>query len=559
MLRGSNSVRFARSTPLLQVLCVCALGLSLGCQEPRRTLPPGASAPLFSDLGDHHMAITTSEPLAQRYFDQGLILTYGFNHAEAVRSFREAQRLDPDCAACFWGEAYALGPNINRAMEPDDAPPAWQALQRAQAAAAGASPLERDLIGALAKRYAAEAPEDRAPLDRAYADAMREVARMHPDHPDVLALFAESLLDLMPWDYYAADGSTKPEADQAIAALERAIELSPRHPGAIHYYIHAVEKHAPRKAEAAADRLRGLVPGAGHLVHMPSHIYLRVGRYHDASVVNEEAAAADESYITQCRAQGFYPSNYYPHNVDFLQASAAFEGRSRLALETARKLGRMTPAEAVGEFPNVEEFMPRHLFALVRFGRWEQVLEEPEPPGGVPYLKGAWHYARGLAFAATDRADEARRELAALEESRKQWLGKGRVFLSGSSPEQLLEIAGRVLAARIASETGDWDAAVAALRRAAALEDALPYSEPPPWHFPVRDALGQVLLDAGRPAEAEAVFRKQLEHAPGSGWSLHGLAASLRAQGRDAEAAEVGGRFDEAWRRADLKLERAVF
>ena len=545
-----------------QVLLVLALlsgWPALGCGESRRTLSPGASAPLFSDLGDHHLAVATREPLAQRYFDQGLVLTYGFNHAEAVRSFREAQRLDPTCAACFWGEAYALGPNINRAMEPDDGVPAWQALERARAAAPGAAPLERELIGALEVRYAAEPPEDRAPLDRAYAAAMRGVAKAHPDHPDVLALFAEALLDTTPWDYYAADGSAKPEVAEALTVLERALELAPRHPGALHFYIHAVEAKQPGRAEAAADRLRGLVPGAGHLVHMPSHIYLRVGRYHDASQVNEEAAAADESYITQCRSQGFYPANYYPHNVDFLQASATFEGRSRLALDTARKLRRMTPPEAVGEFPNVEEYMPRQLFALARFGRWDELLAEPKPPDGVPYLSGSWHYARGIAFAATGKLEAAERERAALGESQRAWQGVERVFLSGATPQQLLEIADQVLAGRIASARGAWNEALAALRQAVALQNALPYSEPPPWHFPIRDALGQALLDAGKPAEAEAVFREQLVETPGSGWSLHGLAASLRAQGRTDEAREVAERFEMAWRRADTDLERAVF
>ena len=545
-----------------QVLLVLALlpGWAVfGCGEPRRTVPPGASAPLFSDLGDHHLTITTREPLAQRYFDQGLILAYGFNHAEAVRSFREAQRLDPSCSACFWGEAYALGPNINRAMRAENAAPAWSALESALGAMGGATQLERSLIDALAKRHVREPSDDRAPLDRAYAAAMREVAKSHPDHPDVLALFGEALLDTMPWDYYTGDGSPKPETAEAVAALERALERAPRHPGALHFLIHAVEAHAPERAEAAADRLRGLVPGAGHLVHMPSHIYLRVGRYHDASVVNEEAAAADESYITQCRAQGFYPSNYYPHNVDFLQASATYEGRSQLALDAARKLQRMTPPEAVGEFPNIEEFMPRSLFARVRFGRFGQVLAEPEPAAGLPYLKGAWHYARGIALAATGRYDEAERELAALDESRRAWDGVDRVFLSGSTPAQLLAIAGRVLAARIASERGAWEDALVALHQAVALQDALPYSEPPAWYFPVRDALGQALLDAGRPAQAEAVFREQLSHTPGSGWSLYGFAESLRAQGRADEAREVTARFADAWRRADVSLERAVF
>jgi tetratricopeptide (TPR) repeat protein len=546
--------------PVAVSAAILAWVAATGCGESRRELPAGASAPLFSDLGDHHLPITTAAPLAQRYFDQGLVLSYGFNHAEAVRSYREAQRLDPACAICLWGEAYALGPNINKAMDPTDAPRAWEALQRALRLAPSASELERALIGALAKRYAPEPPEDRAPLDRAYADAMRAVAAAYPEHPDVLALYAESLLDTAPWDYYAG-GAPKPDTALAVAALEHALAIAPRHPGALHFYIHAVEPEKPERGESAADRLRDLVPGAGHLVHMPSHIYLRVGRYHDASVVNEKAAAADESYITQCRAQGFYPSNYYPHNIDFLQASASFEGRSRLAIDSARRLRNAIPDATVSEHPNVEEFMPRHLFALVRFGRWREVLAQDEPVAQLRYLRGTWHYARGIALAATGEGRAAEAQLASLSELRGAWETdpQGRVFLSGATPAQLLAIAERVLEARIAGERGAWEHAIPALRNAVSLQDALPYAEPPPWYFPVREALGYALLEAGRPAEAERVYREQLAQTPETGWSLYGLGASLRAQANPDEAAEVARRFAAAWKRADVTLERPIF
>jgi tetratricopeptide (TPR) repeat protein len=521
-------------------------------------IPPGATAPLFNDLGDHHMAVTTRSPTAQRYFDQGLILTYGFNHAEAVRSFREAQRIDPHCAMCFWGEAYALGPNINKPMDPADTQRAWDATRLAQRAAASATPRERALIAALTSRYAVDPPDDRSGLDRAYADAMRDVAARFPGDPDVQALFAESLMDTMPWDYYLPDGAPKSETIEAAAALERAMEKDPNHPGAIHYYIHAMEPQMPERAEAPADRLGNLAPGAGHLVHMPSHIYLRVGRYHDASVANEKAARADESYITQCRAQGFYPAAYYPHNIDFFQASAAFEGRSRDAIDAARRLVATIPVDQIGEFPSIEEFLPKHLFALARFGRWDEILAVPEPAPELRYARGGWHYARGLARASQGSTREARHELAEVQTLRDGWAQRDFVFLSNASPAQLLGIAARVLEARIEGAEKNWDAAVELLAAAVEIQDSLTYTEPPPWYFPVREALGDALLRAHRPAEAEAIFVKQLEYTPHNGWSLFGLSQSLRAQGKLDQAATAQAAFEKAWSRADLKLHSAV-
>ncbi len=532
--------------------------MSSSSESPRRELPPGATAPLFNDLGDYHMAVTTHSPTAQRYFDQGLVLTYGFNHAEAVRSFREAQRIDPQCALCFWGEAYALGPNINKPMDPADAQQAFDAMGSAQRTAASATPREQALIGALATRYAADPPDDRSSLDRAYADAMRKLAVRFPDDPDVQALFAESLMDTMPWNYYLPDGAPKPETIEAAAALERAMEQEPRHPGAIHYYIHAMEPQMPERAEAGADLLGNLAPGAGHLVHMPSHIYLRLGRYHDASAANEKAARADESYITQCRAQGFYPAAYYPHNIDFFQASAAFEGRSRESIDAAQRLVATLPMDHVDEFPNIEEFHPKYVYALARFGRWDEILAVPEPEPALRYARGGWHYARGLALASRDAIPEARHELAEVQTLRDGWAQQDFVFLSNASPAQLLGIAALVLEARIEGAEKNWDAAVVLLSAAVEIQDSLSYTEPPPWYFPVREALGDALLRARHPAEAEAVFVKQLEYTPSNGWSLFGLAQSLRAQGKMDEAATAQAAFDKAWSRADLKLHSAV-
>jgi tetratricopeptide (TPR) repeat protein len=526
---------------------------------PRRVLPDGAGAPLFTDLGSFHFPVTTRVPLAQRYFDQGFILTYGFNHPEAVRSFREAQRLDPACAMCFWGEAYALGPNINKPMDDADVPAAWTATQAAErAAAANASPRERALIDALAKRYGPEAVKDRAPLDRAYADAMREVARRFPDDLDVQTLWVESVMDTMPWSYYEADGTPKPETAEAIAVVESVIAKQPDHPGALHFYIHLVEaSDTAARAEAAADRLGHLVPGAGHLVHMPAHIYLRVGRYHDASTANEKAAAADETYITQCRVQGYYPATYYPHNIHFLWASAAFEGRSAVSIEAARRLVANLTPEMVDELPLAEEFLPIPLVGLARFGRWDEILAAAPPPEKRRYLTAMWRYARGTALAAKGDVAGADGELRHVRAIRDELAPKKIMFWSNSRPDQLLDIAAHDLEGRIAGARGRWAAAVAPLRKAVALQDALPYTEPPPWYFPERDALGHALLRAGRPAEAEAVYREQLRRTPRNGWSLHGLVASLRAQGRDAS--EVEAERAAAWQLADVELPASVF
>jgi tetratricopeptide (TPR) repeat protein len=527
---------------------------------PRRVVPDGAGAPLFNDLGSTHHAVTTRSKLAQRYFDQGFVLTYAFNHPEAVRSFREAERLDPDCAMCFWGEAYALGSNINRPMDDADVTAAWTALQQALRASAGASERERALVRALAKRYAAEKVPDRAPLDRAYAEAMREVAHAYPDDLDVQTLFAEAVMDTMPWSYYEPDGTPKPETAEITAVLESVIARQPDHVGALHLYIHVVEPTATAaRGEAAADRLGGLVPGAGHLVHMPSHIYLRVGRYHDASVANERAAASDESYIAQCRVQGFYPASYYPHNIHFLWASAGLEGRSEVSIAAARRLVGNITDQMVMETPLVEEFLPVYLFGLARFGRWSDVLAQPPPPADRRYVTGAWHYTHGLALAATGDVAGAEADLAKVRAIRDELAPKAVPFWSGAKSDHLLDIAAHDLAGRIAGAQGRWDKAVAALRDAVKRQDALAYSEPPPWYFAEREALGHALLRAGKPAEAEAVYREQLARTPRSGWSLAGLVESLRAQGKTEAASEAEEQRAAAWQLADVTLPGSVF
>jgi tetratricopeptide (TPR) repeat protein len=521
---------------------------------------PGA--PLFGNLGDHHVPITTHSEKAQRYFDQGVTLAYGFNHAEAIRSFREAQRLDPDCAMCFWGEALAYGPNINAPMAPEAVEHAWVALEQAVAKAntAAVTGRERAYIRALQKRYQADPPGDRSALDLAYANAMRDVAAQYPDDLDAKTLFAEALMDTMPWDYYVDPDSPKPAALEVIAALESVMDVNADHPGALHLYIHIIEPSStPTRAEAAADRLADLVPGAGHLVHMPSHIYYRGGRYQDAAEANERASAADESYIAACKAQGFYPAGYYPHNIHFLWASASLEGRSRVALDTARKLTDAVPAEAFKEFPFLEEFAPTYYVTLARFGLWQEILEEPAPPQWLRYTTGIWHYVRGFALVNLGRSDEATPELAAVRAIAASDELAELVLFSGAAAKVLLGVASDVLGAELAAARGDHAEAIAALEAAIEKQDNFAYTEPPPWYFPVRQALGAQLLALGRAADAEAVYRQDLENHPRNGWSLFGLAESLRAQGKDDAAESVADRFQKAWARADVKLSASFF
>jgi len=534
---------------------------SVAEKPSRRTLPAGAEAPLFSDLGSYHYPVSTKNELAQKYFDQGLTLAYGFNHAEAARSFRECRRLDPTCAMCSWGEAYVLGPNINKPMDDADVEPAWKAMRQAITARDGASPKEKAMIDALAKRYVEKPVKDRKKLDLAYADAMRKVARAYPDDVDVQALFAESLMDTMPWDYYEKSGKPKKATVEVVNALESVMHRVPNHAGAIHFYIHAVEASAtPERAEAPADRLASLVPGAGHLVHMPSHIYIRLGRYNDATEANARAATADESYISQCHAQGFYPAMYYPHNLHFQWSAASLEGRSKLALDVSQKIVGFIPAEQAKQFPFLQELMPLHLYTLARFGRWQEILDAPAPDAQFHYATAAWHYARGMALASTGKSEEAAKEheiVATAAET--QEMKTFSVLSIGSTGSDLLRLASSVLEGKIAESRKDWKTAIRAYEDGAKKQDALTYSEPPPWYYPVRDALGRVYLEAGKPAEAEAVYRKQLALTPRNPWTLYGLAASLKAQGKDELAADVTRQFTKAWEKADVKLTSSVF
>ncbi len=544
-------------------LAACAKPAPPPEPAPPRTLlppPPGyvQSAPLLSGLGDRTHPISTQVELAQRYFDQGLMLAWGFNHAEAARSFREVQQLDPDSPMGYWGEALVLGPNINDpSMDPERVQGAWNALQQALARVGGAAPAEADYAQALAARYAPDPGADRAALDLAYADAMRELTLRHPDDLDAQALFAEALMDTTPWDYWLPGKEPKPVTREILDTLERVLERDPSHPLANHLTIHAVEAAYPERGVAAAERLPAAAPGAGHLVHMPAHIWIRVGRYADAAAANERAIAADRDYVTQCHAQGLYPIGYVPHNHHFLWFALSMQGRSAAAIEAAEHAAQHVDAEKLREpgYGTLQHYSVIPLYALSRFGRWMEILAQPQPAPDLRYPVGVWHYARGLALARMGRAEAAGLELGRLRRLAADPSLDSVTIWEINSTRALLGVAEAVLAGEIAFEQGDLDSAIAHFQEATAREDALAYDEPPPWHAPVRQTLGAALLAAGRPADAEAVYREDLARYPDNGWSLFGLAAALRAQGRSDEAAAVSLAFESAWRDADVVLD----
>ncbi len=541
----------------VSVFAVMLLAVSACAGGPA---PPGSDkpAPLFNNLGGHQHSITTASMDAQRYFNQGLTLGFAFNHAEAERSFRHAARLDPQCAMCWWGVAFVLGPNINKTMDRAAVAPTWEAVQKAQSLATRTTPREQAYIAALAQRYAKEPPADRAPLDTAFANAMRDLAQQYPDDLDASALFAEALMDRTPWTYYDNNGTPlRPETTEIVTTLESVLRRDPKHAWAIHLYIHATEaSDDPARAESYADTLASLVPGAGHLVHMPSHTYMRIGRYYDAVLANERAVAADNSYLSQCHAQGVYPVGYVLHNHHFLYSAASMAGNSERALKGAMSASAVTvhgkehdPSSGI----SVQHFAVQPLFASVRFGRWPEILETTAPPEGLDYRTGIWHYARGRAFVATGQLDSAQAELAALRKiAGKDELTKA--VLAVNTAADVLNVAVEVLAGELEATLGHPTQAVSHLEKGVELEDAMPYTEPARWLYPVRHSLGAVLLAAGQAPKAEAVYREDLRRNPENGWALYGLMQALDAQRKKAESAQVRQRFDKAWAHADITL-----
>ena len=551
------------------VLALC-LGVSaavLRGQTPPASAPapppPPAPTPkptvLFAGMGSHRHPIRTSSAEAQKFFDQGVVLLYGFNHEEAFRSFARAAELDPKSPMPHWGMALALGANYNDPEpEADRLKKARAEVEKALALSPNAAENERAYVEALATRYVADpAAADRAQLSRDYAAAMKSLSTRYPDDLDAATLYAEALMDLRPWDYWTKEGKPNEGTPEIVAQLERVLAVDPSHPGANHYYIHATEASLqPDKALASAQRLESLAPTAGHLVHMSAHTYMRVGRYHEASVANERGARADESYMAWCKAGGFYPFAYYPHNLHFLWTSETFEGRSAASLATSKKLAQTVTADVARQAAPAQEIYAVRFFAPVRFGKWEQVLAESAPPDDLPYALGMYHWARGMALANTGKLDDARAEQSALERIAAGDAVAKLEFLEGTAA-QVLGVASHLLGGEIARKQGDADRALAELDAAQRAESALRYTEPPGWPLPVRQYQGAALLEFGRAADAEAAFRDDLVEYPENGWSLFGLAAALRAQQKPA--VEVEHRFTGAWAAADVKLEQSRF
>jgi tetratricopeptide (TPR) repeat protein len=518
-------------------------------------------APLLEGLGDHHFPVTTSSPESQLFFDQGLRLTYAFNHSEALRSFKEAARLDPQNAMAYWGWALVLGPNLNLPMVPDVAPQAYQAAQRAVALSNRTSERERAFIQALAKRYAEDPGADRTRFDLAYAEAMAKLVERFPDDLDAATLYGAALMNLSPWDYWNLDGSPKENTVKVLDTLQSVVDRDPRHAGALHYYIHTVEARHPEKGEQHADMLAGLMPGAGHLVHMPSHIYMRVGRYTDSYAANSRAVSADEGYITQCRSQGIYPLNYYPHNIHFLAWSAMFQGRPEAALEAARKIVAKVPPEISSNknaWALYETFLSQPMFVMVRFGMWNAMMAEPKPDVASQFMTGIWHYGRALAYIHTDQPKQARQELRKLSEALEA-MGTVEHYIGFATAKTLMTIAEQIVLGEMAYSEGRVLEGLAHLERAVRLEDGLRYNEPPDWYFPVRHFLGAMLIDAGYPNEAEVVYAADLRKNPENGYSLFGLSQALQRQGRVKEARAFNERFSRAWADASHTLTSSRF
>jgi tetratricopeptide (TPR) repeat protein len=521
------------------------------------------SLPLFETFGDLHHDVASRVPLAQRYFDQGLRMAYGFNHEAAGRNFAEAARLDPQCAMCVWGQALVLGPNINLPMDPAHAKDATALAARAASLAATARPVDRALIQALQLRYADPAPADRAPLDRAYADAMAKVVAQFPEDDDAATLYAEALMDLSPWAYWEKDGAPGEFTPRLLGELERVLARNPRHIGAMHYYIHATESSpAPQRAEPYADALAKLAPGSGHLVHMPAHTYIRVGRYHDATLTNLAATTADKDFLAMCRgSNGVYPLGYVPHNWHFATMTTGLTGSRTLALQAAEQTARRADRAAMGEAPMefMQQFVVTPLLTQVRFGDWDAILADTATSPELPYPAAIRHFARGMAQVRKGALAEAAREADALHAIAIEPAMAKVSFFDINHADAVLRVADALLRGELLRAQGKRTQAIAALRAAAAAEDALAYNEPADWPLPVRPYLGAALLEAGKAKDAAEAFEQDLTTYPLNGWSLFGLAQAQQKLGQADAARETSKQQAAAWQWADAPLTAARY
>jgi tetratricopeptide (TPR) repeat protein len=526
--------------------------------DPKTAMGP--LSPKLKGLGDYHFPVTTSNPESQFFFDQGYKLVVGFNHSEAMRSFKEAARLDPNNAMAYWGWALTLGRNLNLPMLVNSSEQAYEAIQMAVALKDNVTQKERDYIDALATRYVSDLSLDRDPIDAAYRDAMEKLMNKYPDDLDAAVLYVASAMNTQPWDYWYADGSPKGKTEQLYDILTDVLKKDPDHAAAHHYLIHLTESMKPELAVESADSLAPIMPGAGHLVHMPSHIFMRVGRYQDAYDINIQAALVDEDYIMQCKAQGLYPLAYYPHNLHFLSWSSMYTGRSENAIDAAIKVKETVEG---GSRENTwglnETFRAQPIFVLARFGKWQELLELEKPFMRAQFLTGTWHYGRSLAYLHTGRMEEAEKELAKLTALREKLVKGQPGYTNFEDAGGLLSIAEALVIGEVAAKKGDYEKALYHLSRAVRMEDSLAYNEPPSWYFPTRHILGAVLMDAGQPVEAEVVYWEDLKNNPENAYSLYGLYQSLKAQNKNALAETTLARYKKMWADADVQLTSSRF
>lgn len=534
----------------------------LGCFSPKTNdkdwYTSGKKAPKFEGLGGIDFRISTSSKEAQEYFNQGMMLSYGFNHAEAARSFYEATRLDSTCAMGYWGFAYVLGPNYNAGMEEDNFQRAYEAVAKAKSLIRNCTPKEAALIEALAERYAAQPPADRSPLDIAYAAAMKKVYAQYSTDPDIGALYAESIMDMHPWDLYdKKTNAAKAWTPELLTILEHLMKINPDHPGAHHFYIHALEASAtPERALASAKLMETLVPGSGHLVHMSSHIYIKTGDYHQGSLSNIEAAKIDSIYTTTCHAQGAYPLGYYPHNNHFLAATAALEGHSKLAWEASVKLQQHTATEVMRlpGWGTLQHYYSIPYYIAAKFSMWDTIFSLTPPAKDLVYPRAVWHYAKGMAYLGKNDMPNAQKEMDSLRTLAADTTLQQITVWNINTTADLVQIAAKVLSAGIALKQGHLDQSASLLEEAIVIEDNLNYNEPPDWFFSVRHHLGAVLLKAGKYAEAEKVYSRDLQIWRKNGWALIGLYNSLVMQKKSNEAQKAKTAFEESWKYADLKI-----
>lgn len=520
----------------------------------------GPLAPRLDGLGSWSFKVSTASDDAQYFFDQGIRLVYAFNHAEAYRAFREAARLDPGLAMAYWGQAISLGPNINDPF-PDDQrqESALKASVKAQELSESASAKEQALIKALRKRCTDQKGPDQQILNLAYHKAMKEVNGQFGSDPDVATLYAASIMNTMPWNYWDENWDPRPNTEDCVVTLENVFAEYPDHPGAHHYYIHIIEAKAPTKAIPSADALCDMMPAAGHMVHMPSHIYIGVGYYEKAAEQNRKAIHADQEYIAQCQAQGIYPLSYYPHNIHFLWAATSMMGASKEAIQSARKVANKVPRYMASDLPFIQDFMAVPLQAFVRFGKWNEILTTPPPSTDLLHTTMMWHYSRGMAYVRKGDVGKANTELEAIQRIGAKEEVKTLLAAYNNPTSEIAKIAEAALAGEIAAAEGNYDKAIERLTEAVQFEDALVYQEPAAWHAPVRQYLGAVLMSSGQASEAEAVYKKDLVKHPDNGWSLFGLSQALAAQGKEQEAKEVRTAFEKAWTNADVELIASVF